>query len=332
MGGPASAVTDGVTIGPDGGTIRPRCLAGAARPSSAVPLEPAASPLMNVHLIHVPYDSGHRAVRMGAGPVHFAANGAADRMRAAGHAVDERWIERDQTLRGEIESAFELDRLLAGAVAAARDGGALPIVLAGNCITSLGTVSGLGATDLGVVWFDAHPDLHTPESTTSGFLDGMALSLLMGRCWHEMAATVPGALPIASYRIAMVGVRDVDPGEQAPLLAEGGIARVLVEDVRRLGAAAALAPALDALAREVRRVYVHLDLDVHDSVDAPVNAFRTPPGLLRSEVRDAVRAIVARFEIAGAALTAYDPSVDPDGRTLEAGIALMLELAAGRVA
>lgn len=89
----------------------------------------------------------------------------------------------------EIGTARDLDRQLAVSVAATVARGVFPLTLAGNCISSVGTLGGLGAGPTGVLWFDAHGDFNTPESTVGGFLDGMALATVTGRCWTGLAAT-----------------------------------------------------------------------------------------------------------------------------------------------
>src|SRR5215217_3258315 len=121
----------------------------------------------------------------------------------------------------EIGAAVDLDRQLANAVAAARARGAFPLTLAGNCISSVGTVAGLGAGPTGVLWFDAHGDFNTPETTIGGFLDGMALATVVGRCWTSLAAGVPGFVPVAEENVVLVGARDLDPAEAALLAASG---------------------------------------------------------------------------------------------------------------
>src|SRR4051812_6799346 len=105
---------------------------------------------MPVDLIMVPYDSGHRGRRMGAGPLHFADNGAADRLRAAAGSVRETVVGVDPELPAEIAAAFDLARATAFAVRTARGRGSLPLVLAGNCITSLGVLAALPPHDTGI--------------------------------------------------------------------------------------------------------------------------------------------------------------------------------------
>ena len=93
--------------------------------------------------------------------------------------------------------------------------GRFPLVLAVNCFTSLGTVAGLGR-DVGVVWFDAHGDFNTPDTTTSGFLDGMGLAMLLGDGWRELRQTVEGLRPVPAEHALLVGARDIDPDGAGP--------------------------------------------------------------------------------------------------------------------
>jgi arginase len=278
---------------------------------------------MPVDLITVPYDSSVRDARMGAGPTHFLANGAAERLRGVADSVRETGVEAGPGFRAEIATAFDLARATAFAVRAARGHGGFPLVLAGNCAASLGVLASLPAATTGIVWLDAHGDLNTPETTRSGFLDGMALSIALGRCWTAMAGSVHGFAPVAEENVLLVGARDLDPSERAYL--ERSRVRLLAPDEARGGDA--LTDALDALAQRVGHIYLHVDLDVHDPAEGAANAFAAPGGLTADEVRRVVREAAARIPIAAAAITAYDPEADEDGRMLEIGLELMETIA-----
>ena len=125
---------------------------------------------MTVELIQVPYDAGHRGRRMGCGPGHFIAHGAADRLRSTGHTVTVSAVETSDAHPAEIATTFELARRLAGRVRAACRAGRFPLILSGNCSCCLGVVAGLDRSeDAAVLWLDAHADFNTPETTTSGY-------------------------------------------------------------------------------------------------------------------------------------------------------------------
>jgi arginase len=276
----------------------------------------------DVHVLAVPYDSAHHACRMGAGPMHLIASGLLDRLRETGARVELRelaptsgsWI-------AEIGTAFDLDRQLAGAVSEARARGAFPLTLAGNCITSVGTVGGLGAGTTGVLWFDAHGDFNTPETTIGGFLDGMALATVVGRCWRSLADGVPGFRPVSEENVLLVGARDLDPAE-AELLSASGVVHLRAGDV-----ATRLDAQLEALGRRVDQLYVHVDLDVLGESEGRVNAYSGGPGFSSAELLAAIAAAGRRCRVAGGAITAYDPGHDPDGRVCRTAIDVALGLA-----
>jgi arginase len=291
---------------------------------------------MSLHTILVPYDSGHRDARMGRGPLHLSECGAIDRLRASGRDVAESIIEAPLSFPTEIGTSFALHRVLAERVCAAAASGAFPLVLAGNCGSALGTVSGVRAatpndrSDVGVIWLDAHADFNTPEITTSGYLDGMSLAALTGQCWHALTASIPGFRPVSDAHVILVGARDLDPAEEAAL-SRSRVGRVEATRMQTAGAHAALDDALTTLARRhVSRVYLHIDLDVHEPADAQANQYAVSGGLSPSTVRDLVRVVAERFTIAATALTAYDPSYDADGRMLKVAMELMGQIAEGR--
>lgn len=286
-----------------------------------------------IHLIQVPYDSGHRNARMGRGPLHFHEHGAADRLRAAGHEVAESLIEVPSPFPTEIGTSFALHRALADTVRDAVAAERFPLILAGNCGSALGTVSGLrsatphDSSPVGVIWLDAHADFNTPDTTTSGFLDGMALATLTGQCWHALTSTIPGFRPVSDAHVVLVGARDIDPAEELRL-ARSHVIRVEAARLRVEGAgsAGALDDALTELARRnVARVYLHIDLDVHDPADVQANQYAAPGGLAPSTVRDLVTVVAGRFEIVAAAMTAYDPTYDE--RMLGVGLDLISRIA-----
>lgn len=272
---------------------------------------------MYVQLIEVPYDSGHWGTRLGRGPGALMAAGAEPRLREAGHAVEAERVGRADRFPTEVATGFAVCAALAERVRAAVWHSRFPLVLAGNCLSAAGIVAGVGEGPLGIVWLDAHADFHTPETTTSGFLDGMALAVTTGRCWGGMAATIPGYHAVDARDVLLVGARDLDPAEP-PALAEAGVARVAAG---RLGED--LPAALDALRRRVERVYLHLDLDVLDAAEGAANPYAAPGGPSLAETERALEEVHARFRVVAAAVTALDPAIDPSGRAVSAGIRLL---------
>lgn len=273
---------------------------------------------MKLRLFTVPYDSGQRAVRMGAGPDRLLEAGLPSSLEAAGHRVEVEGIEASEDgVTGEMQRAFELLRKLAGRVRSAREEGFFPIVLAGTCYSAVGTLAGLGDGRTGVLWFDTHADFNTPETTVSGFLDGMALAMLTGRCWTQLTGAVPGFRPVPEDRVVTLGTRDVDPLEAPPL--DGSDVTVLAPAQVR----SSLEEALNELRGRVDGAYVHIDLDVLDPSEGRANHLALPDGLTLAEMKAALSVIAGSFPVRAVALTAYDPSLDDDGRVRRAAFDLL---------
>lgn len=278
---------------------------------------------MVIDLFLLPYDAAHRSIRMGRGPEHLVESGILEHLRSRGHEVHTHTIDSEVDVPSEIMVAVDLARRLAEQIRRSRQSGHFPLVLAGRCMSALGAIAGLGSARTGVVWFDSHGDFNTPTTSRSGMLDGMAGAVIAGRCWSGVAATIPGFVPVSESRYVLVGARDLDPAE-AELLESSDVTLIGPEQVRA-DASAAITASLGDSASEL---YVHVDLDVLDPERVGrANQYAAPHGLEVKDIVAVVRAIVERFEIGAATLSAYDPSFDADGRVLMAAIEIADEIA-----
>ncbi len=271
---------------------------------------------MDVHLLVVPYDSGHRGARMGAGPERLIERGIDRALAADDHQVTTTLIELPSgSWTSEIATAFELMRRVAAAIDGTRH--RLPVVLSGNCITTIGALATYSPLRTGLVWFDAHADFNTPDTTTSGFLDGTALSAVTGGAWRQLALSVPGFRPIPEENVCVVGARDLDPTEKR-LLSASGVTTVRAGEIRT-----ALPAALDVFTKSLDRVHVHIDLDVLDASVARANTYAVGGGLTVEDLEFAVASIGRALPIAGITLSAYDPAGDIDDRAAKAATSVV---------
>jgi arginase len=263
---------------------------------------------MNIQLLLVPYDSGYRGWRCGAGPEHLLRAGLPGHLERLGHVVTAVHVVEDDPAQhpAEIRTAFELARRLAHAVRSARAVGHFPLVLSGNCNAAIGTLSGLSPGRCATFWFDAHGDLNTPETTTTGFLDGMGLATAMGLCWRDLVATVPGFQPVPPQITFLLGARDLDPAEAA-WLGESPVTAVSAEQLP-----AGLALLLKRVPMADTAGYLHLDLDVLDPAVGRANYLPVPNGLSLDQLTDAIAAIRDRIPVAAATVASYSPEEDQD--------------------
>lgn len=153
---------------------------------------------------------------------------------------------------GPWERMAVIARAVADAVARTRADGAVPLVLSGDCVAALAVVAGVqrSGVDPHVVWLDAHGDLHTPESSSSGYLGGQPVRQLLG----DADRTVPDAIGLRAIDEAAVTLmdgRDLDPPEAAFLAASR---------IRHLALQPVAAPGL---------VVLHVDVDVVDGAELP---------------------------------------------------------------
>ncbi len=276
---------------------------------------------MHIHIYQVPYDTARPDWRMGSGPGHLMRGGLAEALRSGGHTVNTTRIDSADPFPSEIATAFELYRRLAETIRAA-DTGEFPLVLSGNCGAALGTLAGVSLEDTGIAWFDAHGDFNTPDTTASGFLDGMGLAAASGLCWQRLTAAIPGFRPIPGRQIFHIGGSDIEHDE-AGLMRAYRVQMATLADIREKGLANALYPALSAVQSQVDSVYLHLDLDVLEPVRTPANHFATPDGLDVEAVKEAIRLVRERFTIRAMGVASYDPSYDLHGNTLKAAISLV---------
>lgn len=273
---------------------------------------------MQCSLISVPYHQGREGVGMGAGPGRLEKADAASTLEATGHSVTRETVERETSFTHEIGAVMDVNSQLANHVTDAVDAGRLPIVLAGNCNSCLGTLSGLPSAP-GIVWFDAHGDSNTPETTQSGFFDGMTLPMTTGQCWTNLVSEhLPAFTPVPEEHILLAGVRSLDPGETEVIERS---AMTLTEWDEN--SPAIPASKLYALEDRTQTLYLHIDLDVLDPSTAPANEYAPPGGISPDQLEDAIRSVMERFEVKAAALTAYDPAFDEDDCVLQRGLDLL---------
>jgi arginase len=195
---------------------------------------------------------------------------------------------------------------VAAEVAGAPD---VPVVVSGDCTTSLGVLAGLqrSGREPGVVWFDAHADLQTEATTASGYLGGMPLALAVG----VGTPTLPdllGLRRVPEARVVLVDARDIDPPEE-DLLARSALVRTPVEAVRT-----------DELPDGP--LYLHVDLDVCDPQDVPDLLFPAPGGPPADALLAALGRVAATGRVAavGLAATWHHDRATPRHAELLAGV------------
>ena len=258
---------------------------------------------MAYHAILVPYDLDVLRRGSGAGPEALVSHGAMDGLNVSGTTV----VTLSSPATSQVQQCIAIDAAVAREVQSVSAAGNAPVVFSGNCHSCLGTLSGLGART-SIIWFDAHGDLNTPETTETGYFDGMALATALGWGWTALTRQVPGFSAANDVDVLLIGGRDLDPAEQQVLQRSRIGHHVPAPLAERISPD--LEHALSERARP-RRAYVHLDLDVIDPSVMRANRFDAPGGVTVAWLEDALLMVQQRHEIAAVAVTAYDPAYAP---------------------
>ena len=275
--------------------------------------------------------AGRRGVDMGPSAIRYA--GLSDRLEHAGLEVEDRGNVQAalaETRGSGSERARFLDEILetCGRVAAeverARGDGLVPLLLGGDHSIAMGSLSGLAASGRGgVLWLDAHGDLNTPETTPSGNVHGMPLAAALGLCesFSRDGLRLPALDP---ERVAVVGVRSLDPGEQA-LVRELGVAVYTISDLDRRGVEPVITEALDRIEGGAF-VHVSVDLDVMDPEVAPGVGDPVRGGLSYREAHLALELVAEAGVMDALDIVEVNPIHDHENTT--AGVAVELAASA----
>lgn len=283
--------------------------------------------MTEIRLLAVPYEVGAERLGVGRGPERLLEAGAEAALASRGADVRLDFIElrehrRDESGASEAGAAFELIQLVAERARAAVADGAFPVLLSGSCFAGIGMASGLGEDSAGVVWFDAHGDFNTPESTIDGYFDGMPVAILTGSAWPNLVDRA-GVTTVPESAVLQVGARDFDSLEERRLESS----QLLRLPATEIEADDAVARAAERLAPRPSGLYLHVDLDVLDSREAKVNIYSVPDGLTAAQLEAQVRSVLASGRIRGVSLTAYDPEVDADDQVPPIALRLLERVA-----
>jgi arginase len=236
-----------------------------------------------VHIIGVPIDlgAGRRGVDMGPSAMRIAGLDAA--IAALGYPVvdtgdlsapiQETTGPGDPSKKYVREIAEVCERLCQRSLAILSEGG-IPLVLGGDHSVGAGSVAASAARarqvgrDVGLIWVDAHGDMHTPQTTGSGNVHGMPLAALLG-CEPEELARIGGFRPkVRPEQTVLLGLRNLDAREREALQASG-VRVYTMKDIDRAGIAAVTEEALGVAGAGTAGVHVSFDLDVCDPTIAP---------------------------------------------------------------
>jgi arginase len=293
-----------------------------------------------VTFIGVPLDlgAGRRGVDMG--PSAFRIADVHQRVRELGYEVEDAGDltvsiaetrapgdPRMKYLR-EIREVCEALRDRVGAVASA---GSIPVVLGGDHSIAIGTLAGMSrlyrgrGEKIGLVWFDAHGDANTPETSPSGNIHGMPLAVALGLGPEPLVGLSGSAPMVEGARAALVGIREVDAGERQNLKASG-IGAFTMRDVDERGMRGVMEEAIGRALHGTAGIHVSFDLDAMDPDYAPGVGTPAPGGLSYREAHLAMEMLADTGKVVSAELVEVNPVLDHRNGTARLGVDLLASL------
>lgn len=286
----------------------------------------------NISIIGVSIDLGAGTPGVSLGPSAIRYAGVTEKLMKIGYNVhDEGDIIADRPispLTDGVKLRFldEVTRVnteLCNKVSKVMDEGRFPLVLGGDHSIAIGTIAGVAKhkKNLGVIWFDAHGDINTEDTSPSGNIHGMpvAVSLGMG---HERLTSIGGAFKkIKADNLVYIGCRDLDTGERK-VLKELGITVFTMHEVDRYGMPYIIDQAIKIAGQETDGIHVSFDLDSLDPLEVQGTGTRVPGGLTYREGNFALEMIALSDKLVSAEFVEVNPIIDNNNKT--AGIAVSL--------
>jgi arginase len=292
----------------------------------------------SVSLLGVPLSFGQSMAGVDLGPGAMRVAGLTDRIAKLGYEVEDLGdlhIDRHRSLPPTSDKAKYLAEIhvacerLASAVENIADAGKLPITIGGDHSIAIGSLTGVVKSfrkhdeRLGLVYFDAHADMNTPETSPSGNIHGMPLAVLLGYGTPELV-NIGGFAPKFDPRLcAHVGARDLDHGERE-LIRQLGMRFFTMREIDERGLAACMDEAIE-IARQGKAGYaVTFDVDVLDPGDAPGSGTLVRGGLSYREAHLAMEKIAEDGGMRSLEVVEINTALDVNNRTAELGVELIL--------
>ncbi|QCJ40595.1 arginase [Bacillus sp. S3] len=232
-------------------------------------------------------------------------------------------VDEESNLRN-LDLVAEKTSMLAEKVDEAVQSGAFPLVLGGDHSIAIGTLAGVSKhfKNLGVIWYDAHGDLNTAETSPSGNIHGMPLAASIG-LGHKKLTEIGGYAPkVKPENVVIIGARSLDEGERI-LIKEAGIKVYTMHEIDRMGMAKVMEETIAYLKERTDGVHLSLDLDGLDPSECPGVGTPVMGGISYRESHLAMEMLEEAKIITSAEFVEVNPILDEKNKTASVAVGLM---------
>lgn len=287
-----------------------------------------------ITLIGVPMDLGQRRRGVDMGPSAIRYAGVVEKLQSLHYEVKDIGdivigrpnqfdVINDENLK-DLKEVVNANQKLAEAVSTVVKVGDFPLVLGGDHSIAIGTLAGVAEhyKKLGVIWYDAHGDLNTGETSPSGNIHGMPLAVSLG-IGHPYLTGIGGYAPkIKPENVVIIGARSLDEGERE-LIKEKGIKVYTMHEIDRLGMTKVMEEAIEHVSNGTDGVHLSFDLDALDPHDAPGVGTPVIGGTSYRETHLAMEMLAEANIITSAEFVEVNPILDDKNTTATVAVALM---------
>src|SRR5262245_13816492 len=294
--------------------------------------------MSKISIIGVPMDLGadRRGVDMGPSALRYA--DLNERLQALGNDVQDLGdigVLIPETQHFGDPHAKYLDEIanacthLAKMVLHVQEEGRTPLVLGGDHSIAVGTVSGMAEAfrrngeNLGLIWFDAHADFNTPDTSPSGNVHGMPMAAIMGYGPHSLTHIFDFSPKVRPENAVMVGIRDVDTQERE-MVKKSGVRVFTMKEIDRRGLGTVLDEALSIATKGTAGFHATLDADFLDPIESPGVATPVRGGASYREAHLAMEMIADTKRMVSFEITEINPILDVQNKTAHFGMELIL--------
>lgn len=286
-----------------------------------------------ITIIGLPMDLGQnrRGVDMGPSAIRYAE--VVEKLGSLGIDVEDlgditigrpEQLATSETKLNNLKEVTVGSRVLAEKVDAILGKNSFPLVLGGDHSIAIGTLAGASKhyENLGVIWYDAHGDLNTDETTPSGNIHGMSLAVSIG-LGNDGLVNIHGYSPkIKPENIVIIGARSLDEGERE-LISSKEIKVFSMHEIDRRGMAAVMEETIAFFKDKTDGVHLSVDMDALDPIDAPGVGTPVLGGITYRESHLAMEMLSESGIVTSAEFVEVNPILDEKNKTATVAVALM---------
>jgi len=290
-----------------------------------------------VEVIGVPLDLGQQRRGVDMGPSALRVAGLAAKLEALGLTVRDRGNVpvpgAEMMDRGDAKARFlvqiaRCDETVAQWVDEALARQATPVVLGGDHSLAAGSIAGVAnhfraqQKTIGLIWIDAHTDINTPDTSTSGNVHGMPLAALLGLGPEALSDLLDWSPKVSAAQTVLVGIRDIDAIERDNVR-RAGVTVFTMRDIDEKGLRTVMERAIEIASNGTAGYHVSMDMDWVDPEEAPGVGTPVPGGATYREAHLAMEILADHGGMLGLDIVEVNPILDEHNRTAELAVQLI---------